>query len=240
MLPKGIREAPTEDRLSVVILAASPGRQMKSYGPRSLIRVAHGETVVARQIRLIQAIDPKAEIVVVVGYQAYRYRRILPEWVQLVVNEDYENNQTATSAAMGVKACRTNRVLIMSGDLVFGEDFLEGIRQEGSVLLTSYEMGVGKMAGSEVGICHDHHTATYMTYGLKGIDFPPWSQIAILSGLELDLFRQLSPFVKPKVFLFELLNAIIERKGRFRVHLASGPLVEIDKSKDINLAREIS
>jgi CTP:molybdopterin cytidylyltransferase MocA len=220
--------------LSIIIPAAGTGRRMKSYGPKPMIDLPGGETVLGRQIRVLRTVFPKSDLVVVVGYEADRVMRSLPPGVRAVENESYETTGVARSLGMGLRVALHRRILIVYGDLVFTAPAVSWAASAGpSVLLDSH----GQMDSEEIGATVVGGFVTSFNYGLPA----KWGQVALLAGRELDLFKR---FVwsedTRRHFGFEALNSVIDAGGRIRaVEPAGVRIVEIDAPRDIERAREI-
>jgi GTP:adenosylcobinamide-phosphate guanylyltransferase len=203
------------NKLSVIIPAAGPGKRMKSYGPKALIQLRDGETVISRQIRLIKQTYPNVDIVVVVGFEADKVCKELPKDVITVYNENYEETNVAYSINLGLTKVQNPASLIVYGDLVFKKQIGE----------------------EEVGVTIVDNYITRFSYGLP----IKWAQIAYLIGRELELFnKHASVKNKEKFFGFEILNKILDSDGKLKaIETVNMKIAEIDTSKDINNAKRI-
>jgi choline kinase len=220
--------------IAVVIPAAGTGRRMKSFGPKALLPLGDGRTVLRRQIDTVRQVWPGADVVVVVGYDAERVVKTLPAGVRVVENEHYEETGAARSVAMGLRATAAGRVLVLYGDLVFNKATLAGLPADRSVVLVDSKK---RLPASEVGVTTDGGLAVHFDYGLK----TKWCSIALLAGRELHLFKQLGAHKdRRRLMGFEVLNLVVERGGELYAHEAPKMrLVEIDSGKDIARARKV-
>lgn len=220
--------------LSIVIPAAGLGRRMKSYGPKALIEVTPGQTILSRQLRILRDKFPGADIVVVVGFEGERVVRSLPPGVRVVENELFETTNVARSLLMGVRSCSCRRALLVYGDLVFSGETLDGLPDDESFVVVD---AGGRMREFEVGVNVVDGAATHFSYGLD----TKWAQIAMLTGRELHLFRRLAAArEKRKFFGYELLNEVLEHSGDLAAVEPPGMrIVEVDTSKDIGDAGQI-
>lgn len=228
-------------KLSIIIPAAGLGRRMRSYGPKALIKVADGETVIQRMIRVLRTRFPGSEIIVVAGHEAERIRRVVGKDAKIVLNHDYETTNVAHSLRLGFSCVRqSSPVLLVYGDLVFTDKVFEPLdTTQSSVIIDARsnvrqdEVGVNLLVESESRL----QIAACFSYGLP----LKWAQIALLREREVSLCRQIvsEPF-RGKQFGFEILNEIIERGGSFVAHtLEKIQLVEIDCSSHIAQACQI-
>jgi choline kinase len=229
------------DKLSIIIPAAGPGRRMKSYGPKALIHI-NGKTVIQRQLDILQKVYPSAEVIVVLGFEADKVRKELPYTVHTVVNNNYETTNVAYSLMLGMCAAKTEKILIVYGDLVFNMDTFAVISKEGPVPTLSDESTViidhkSQFDRSEVGVMVINNEVSRFSYGLP----TKWAQIVLLTGQETDIFRkEVKPQFRRKLFGFEVLNEVLNKGGIIK---ATEPdkmkIAEIDTSKDIEVAKKI-
>jgi choline kinase len=222
--------------LSIIIPAAGIGRRMKSYGPKPLIELSGFETVLSRQLRILRETFPKADIVVVVGYEAERIIRTLPLGMRLKVveNERYDETNVLRSIGMGLRAINHTNVMVIYGDLVFNSEAVTWATSNGSSLLVDTK---GQIDEEEVGTTVVDGRVTNLSYGLD----TKWSQIMYLTGRELDLFKRMAWNSDRRMwFGYEALNMVVDNGGNLRAIEPRGVRVaEIDSSKDIERARAI-
>jgi len=220
--------------LAVVISAAGAGRRMKARGPKALIEIGGGETVLSRQIVFARKALPKAEIIVVVGYQKDRVIKVLPKDVGWVENSSHEDTNVARSLLVGVNHANAKKVILMCGDLVFGPDFLECLPEEGSAAIIDENQN---HRSGEVGCNIDQERVCHFSYGV----WPKWGQAVQLADKELDLYRRVaSRNQSARWFAYEVLNGIIDAHG---IIVPAYPdktnLVEIDSTQDIERAKSL-
>ncbi len=220
--------------LSIVIPAAGMGRRMKSYGPKPLIELRAGETVIDRQIRILTATFPHADITVVLGHEIDRVVQSLPSFVKVVENERHAETNVLRSIGMGLRVADHDSVLVVYGDLVFNEAAVAGFVLPHSTLLVD---GRGQIADEGVGATVVDGRVTQLGYGLA----TKWAQVMLLTGQEMSMFEKISLMPDRRMhFGFEALRSVIEEGGSFRaIEPREGRLVEIDSAKDIERARSI-
>jgi choline kinase len=221
-------------KISFIIPAAGAGKRMKSYGPKALINLSNGETVISRQIKLIKQIYPEVDIVVVVGFEADKIRKELPQNIVTVHNQKFEETNVAYSIKLGLTKLQNSALLIVYGDLVFNEETLQGLLLEESMIVIDKNAQIGK---DEVGVTIVDNYVTRFSYGLP----TKWAQIAYLTGKELELFnKHASVKNREKFFGFEILNEILESNGKLKaIEIPNMKIAEIDTSKDIDNAKRI-
>lgn len=219
--------------LSIIIPAAGMGRRMKSYGPKPLIELDGRQTVIGRQINILQREYPLAEIIAVLGHEADAVMQHLKGGVKPVENENFETSNVLRSIGMGLRIASHKNVMIVYGDLVFNPTAIRVGADYSLAVVDSHN----QLDEEEVGVTVVDGRITQFAYDLD----TKWAQIVCLTGRELELFkREAWNREHSRWFGFEGLNAVIEKGGNIRAVEPKGmKLVEIDTSKDIEKARLI-
>ena len=215
--------------VDVIIPAAGAGRRMTSYGAKSLLDI-NGETILARQLRLLREHLNIGNIVVICGLGALQLMNTLDTSVISIENENYGSTNVVRSIGMGLRAC-SNNVLVVYGDLVFNSACLEHIKYNQSFVLTGPDI----MQKQEVGCVVYNNHITNMMYDLPD----KWGQIAFFRDHELKLLRQYcwTPSYY-NMFGFEVINKIIEQRGQFAQYYHPDMCVmDVDTSRDLAKAR---
>jgi choline kinase len=225
------------NNVSIIIPVAGIGKRMRSYGPKASIRLNDNETVISRQLRILNNIYPMAEFVLVLGFEASKVEKEIPKYIKnikIVYNHDYEETNVAYSLGLGAQAASSDNLLIVYGDLVFNIATFDGFYPFRSMAIIDKKGYIGKQ---EVGLTTYKDAASIFSYGLP----TKWAQIVYLTDKEADMFKRLSlDKAKRKLFGFELLNNILLYNGEIAiVEPENMKIAEIDTSKDIDLARKI-
>ena len=128
--------------IGVIIPAAGMGRRMKSYGPKSLIKIGNS-TIIKNQINLLQTYFSPTTIVLVCGFKATVLMNETPDHILKVENERYEYTNVVRSIGIGLRVMGTcPKIIIVYGDLVFNSATLKDIKlTESSIIVTNQEMG---------------------------------------------------------------------------------------------------
>jgi hypothetical protein len=213
--------------LAVVIPAAGPCRKMRAFGPKPLIHLDEGRSFLRRQLELLRAAHPAAEFVVVLGWDADKVARALPDWVRVVENELYEETGAARSVAMGLRATTAKTALVVWGDAYFTRKTLASLPVGGSAVLLER----GEAPSEEVGATTEGGEVLSFNYGL----LDTWARMMVLSGRELALFKSLAGHPDRRTFqAFEIMNAVIDEGGAFRAHFNGGePVVVLNTARDL-------
>jgi choline kinase len=213
---------------SIIIPAAGLGTRLGLDQPKATVRLLN-QTIIERQLDLLQSRFPSAPILVVGGYKADYLRNILPRSIQFIQNESYHQNNVAFSIHLAIKRMETEEALVVYGDLVFDDDFVWNICiEQSSVLVGSavnrrYEVGVNVVDGK----------AVHFSHGTK----PKWCHVAYFAENEANLFSEFAA-KRPRLFGFEIMNFILDVGGSFKVNEAEG-LVEVDEPDDVRRAKRL-
>ena len=221
-------------KYSIIIPSAGQGLRMKSYGAKSLIKLTPDLTVLQNQLNIIGKKFRYYEIILVVGFQAFRIMSETPQDIIKIENERYEETNTCRSVGMGLRAATTNRILIINGDLVFNENALNAKFNKGSSLIVDSS---NTMTPNEVGCTITNGLVDQVLYELQ----PKWSQISFFANTELEMLKKITwnPD-NERLYMFEVINQIIDNGGQFRAILPDGIKTnDIDTSKDITIAQGI-
>ena len=200
------------EKCSIIIPAAGMGRRMRSYGPKSLIKITAQKTIIQNQLEIIKENFVSPEIILVCGFEAEKLMRNTPEDIIKVENESYED----------------------TNDLVFNPETIKNLKLNSSCLVVDSS---DTMNEDEVG-CNISNN--YIEQMLPDIE-NKWAQIAFLIGEELSLFKKVAwDKDKSHYFGFEAINEVIGKGGRFKSVSPSGmKITDVDSSKDLSVAREI-
>lgn len=213
------------DGLSIIVLCGNMGYRMKSYGPKSLLTFPDGTTVIDKLLENIQANFPHAELVVGVGFQADKVMSNIHQGVHVVENQLYETTNDLEEVRLCLNVITNNNVIIINGDLIFNNVALDKLTKKGSTVIVNKNMN-----NTEIGVTIVDEEVTIFAYDLP----TKWCNIVYLTGPELVTFKKIcKDREKSRWFIFEALNMIIEKGGKFH---ASQPkhmeINRIEKLKD--------
>ena len=216
--------------ICVAILSAGIGTRIKSYEPRSLLRI-NNETLIDRQIHVINTAFNNPEIIGVFGYDAHRIIKKIKTPIRIIENQKYLETNNAESLRLAFINNLKDKFMFMHGDLLFNNATLSGLNYSKSFIIVDSQDRFDK---KEVGVTTHNDKANIFSYGLD----KKWCQIAYLTGKELKIARNL--FLKfeeqdKKMLSFEILNSIIDSGGSFICYEPNNMnIFEIDKiRKDI-------
>ena len=223
--------------LSVIIPAAGMGRRMKSYGPKGLISLNNGSSVLERQIRILNKLYPGAEITIICGFEADAVREGVRKKfpVKIIRNENYQDTNVARSLFLGLESTTKKHCLVVYGDLVFNTPTLKNLVGGNSKIVVDSR---GNISQDEVGILVSEGAVTNFSYALP----EKWCHIAYMAEKEMRLFEDISSDPeKSRWFGYEIMNKILDQGGSFESVEPSGmKIAEIDTPKDLRRALEVA
>lgn len=236
-----------EDSLDIIIPAAGLGSRMKTQGPKSCMLLGK-YNLLNMQLDILQNIYPKANIIVVVGFEKEKVQEFLQQWrkfrvvgnkdVKLVWNSSFKETNVAYSIGLANKYTKSKKVLIVYGDLFFNEETFSKIdllneNQSGLLLDEKDSMDI-----DEVGIEETNDYVKQLAYK----NSKKWAQIALLTKEDADEFARLAMIKRnTRMFSFEIFNKMIESGRSFKIyHNHEMKVVDIDDREDLDKARKVA
>ena len=216
--------------LGVALLCAGVGCRIKSYEPRSMIKVDN-KMLLEHQIDQIRSCFSNPDIISVVGVESQRMIKRFSEKVRIVENQLYETTNSSESMRLAFNNTCKNKFLFMHGDLWFNLDTIKNLKYDKSFIIVDTKK---QFDSKEVGVTIDkNNKATFFSYGLD----TKWCQIAFLTGKEFkiakSIFQKFEQHDK-KMLSFEILNKMISCGAVFHCYEPKNmKIIEIDRIKDI-------
>jgi CTP:phosphocholine cytidylyltransferase-like protein len=227
---------PDSRPISVIIPAAGLGTRMKSYGPKSLIKIKNELTIIDNQLKYINKYLHKPEIIVVTGFESDKIKNHLKRRrsVRTVYNPAWETSNVVSSIGCGLAEAKNDNVLIVYGDLVFNAYAMKIPMSINSMIITD---SGSYMKSDEVGCVVNSNTLEQMMYGLDD----KWAQICYLTGYELKMMKELCCNTKYENYYgFEIINQIINSGGVFSTFAPKNiKITDVDTSKDLQKVKYI-
>lgn len=213
--------------LSVIVLCAGIGHRMKSYGPKSLLMLPDGHTIISKIMENVYLHYPKSELIVTVGFEADKVIDALPPTVHVIENQLYEETNTLEETRLALNAATNENVLLIHGDLIFNAIALDKINKKQScVIIDSND----QIDDSEIGVTVVDNKVTIFAYDLP----KKWCYVAYLTGEELELFRKIvKDRDRSRWYVFEALNEVVLKGGQIKaIEPKHMEISRIEKSKD--------
>lgn len=205
---------------------------MSTYGPKSLLKLRNGESILERQLSLIDDAFNSYEVILVTGYQAEKVMNATPRHVVKIENTDYKTTNIVRSIGLGLRAATTDNVVILHGDVVFNKQCLRAPFDLDSFAIISQSLKT-----DEVGCTVNNGMVEHIFY-----DLPlHWSQIIYLTGKDLNIFSKIVwNKENSHLYHFEVLNECIDKGAKIKAIAPRGAVsVDVDTSKDMGLAEEV-
>lgn len=211
-----------------VILAAGVSNRMKSYEPRSLLKLGGYTLAEIQADRFKNRYD--GDIILVAGFKANKVARKLNKiGVKVIENENYQTTSAFESLRLALVDNDAESICVVHGDILFSHQALEVDHSSSFIVLDTY----GQIHDREVGVICVDNEATTLSYGLP----IKWAQITYLTGQELKLLRKLCQLEHKKFgrrLWFEAINHIIDLGGKFKCHTPVDSIIkEIDAIGDL-------
>lgn len=223
--------------MPVAILSAGVSSRMKTYEPRSLLKI-NDRSLIEYQYDLLSEIFDEIELILVVGYKSEKVlKKINDLRIRIVENQWFEETSAGESLRLAIQNNVHNRILFMHGDLVFNTDTLNSLNYNRSFIIVDNKAMINDR---EVGVVVSENKATNLSYGIKLKT--RWCQIAYIQGEEYQILKHI--FLKNKSNIknrvsFEIINQIIDLGGNFHCYEPENmKILEIDSIKDIKNVKD--
>ncbi len=214
---------------TVAILSAGIGPRIRSYEPRSLIKIGN-KTLLEHQISAIRQCFDHPEIVTVVGCKAEKIIKKMRGNIRIVENQIHAQTNTSESMRLAFNNSMKNNFLFMHGDLYFNASTLKDVDYDKSFVIVDNK---NMITEKEVGLTIHNNNATIFSYGLP----TKWCQIAYITGKEFKILKNIfNKFddTQKKMLSFEVLNKMIALGAVFKCYEPSNmSILEIDRIKDL-------
>ena len=99
----------------VAILSAGIGKRIKSYEPRSLIKIGN-KTLIEHQITVLENSFDNPDIILVTGYSTNRIIRKTKNKVRIVENQIYNETTSSESLRLAINNTTSNSMFFFHGD----------------------------------------------------------------------------------------------------------------------------
>ncbi len=219
----------TTDHTSVALLSAGRGRKIKSYEPRSLLKIKSKPLIEHQLSTIHNYFKDEVETITVVGCYANKVIKKVKNETRIVENQMYEETNSSESLRLAFNNSSGQSFMFIHGDILFNENSID-VDYSTSFVIMDTE---GLIKEHEVGLTSIEGNLSIMSYGLP----VKWAQIAFFKEKEYKLLSHvLSKFEEKdkKRLSFEVINDIVELGGCFKCYEPKNKnLLEIDRIKDI-------
>jgi len=217
-----------KDSIAVAILAAGSGKKIKSYEPRSLIKI-NNDCLLNHQIKALNNHFDHPEIITVVGCHANRIIKKFKESSRFVENQLFNDTNSSESLRLAFNNASSKHLMFMHGDILFNTDTINLDYSQSFVIKDAN----CQLKDTEVGLTEIDNQLSIMSYGLKD----KWAQIAYFTGKEYDILKTIFNKFESKdkkKLSFEIINEVVTMGGRFACYAPKKMnILEIDRIKDV-------
>jgi|TARA_R110000765_G_scaffold137541_4_gene237145 choline kinase len=222
------RKSRSGRKITVAILSAGVGSRIKSYEPRSLLKIGN-KLLIEHQVNTINQCFEYPEIISVIGCHANKVVKKTRGIVRVVENQLYDSSNSSESLRLAVNNTLNENILFMHGDLYFNENTLDVNYDKSFVIVDK----TNQIKDSEVGVTICDDKLSILSYGLP----TKWAQIAYFTAKEFKILKgifQKYEHEDKKKLSFEIINMVIEAGGNFECYEPQEmSIIEIDRIKDI-------
>lgn len=196
-----------QENYNIILMSGSISYKMKSYGPKCLIDMQDGSSLLYHQIKTIKNNLPQSEVILVIGFGADKIIKKKYEGIRIVENQLFNDSGEIEQLRLALNNRTSNKVLILHGDLFFNDTFINDLE-----LLDRSLMFCNQDKNFELGLIDYKEKITNICYSSEN----KWCEAVYLTGKELDLFEKFCNNRKSsKLYMFEGLNKIIDKSAKF-------------------------
>jgi choline kinase len=218
-----------------VILLAGMGSRLGRPHPKSLTPLVGGETILARQLRILRMFE--LDIWAVVGFKMDLIMEHAPDLL-FAYNPEFDCTNTAKSLLTALKHVQGEDVLWLNGDVVFEPDLIERV-------LASSESAVAvddaRVADEEVK--YTLNERGYIREISKKVAAPLGEALGVnlIKAAHVPAFRDKLAAVGDSDYFERAMELLIQEHGDvFRpVDVGSSRCIEVDFDADLLRAREL-
>tara|TARA_R100000951_G_scaffold38119_1_gene32357 strand:- start:1771 stop:2484 length:714 start_codon:yes stop_codon:yes gene_type:complete len=217
-----------DNKISIALLSAGVGKKIKSYEPRSLIKI-NEKFLLQHQINTLKQFFDEPEIVTVVGCYANKIIKKFRGQTKFVENQLYEHTNSSESLRLAFNNTVCSSFMFFHGDILFNLETLKIDYSKSFVIKDSNS----QLKDAEIGLTNVNNNLSIMSYGLD----ERWAQIAYFTGREYDILKNIFNKFEDKdkkKLSFEIINEVTAMGGSFMCHSPlKMDILEIDRIKDV-------
>lgn len=192
------------EKLTVTILGARPVDGAVSLGvPTHYIH--DGITHLENHILFIERNFKNIEWYITAGFEADRVIKKSPQNMHVIENMDYKNTNEAEEVRLVINASKSEHILFLLSYKLF-DDTIKNITSQGSCIIFSKET-------KDIGVTVNNGIVENFSYGINN----QWLGQVYLAPKELRIAKNiLKDRTRQNIYLFELINLIIDKGGVIR------------------------
>jgi choline kinase len=218
-----------------VILLAGLGSRLGRPHPKSLTPLPNGETILARQLRILK--KHKLQVVAVVGFKMEQIMEAAPDAL-FAYNPNFDTTNTSKSLLCALQSIHNQDVIWLNGDVVFDEQVISLILDEPSSAVAGDH---AQVAEEEVKYQVDENG--YVT-AISKLITPAVGEAVGINKITADLipaFREELKAADENDYFERAMETMTEKHGPLfkAIDISKWNCVEVDFAEDLERAEEL-
>jgi hypothetical protein len=222
--------------MNVVILAPEITKGMKSIGSKALLKIKQSMSVIDYQIHEIKKYSSQTKISIVSGFEHDKIHKLYnhSKNIEVIYNTSYANTNHGASLSVFLesKASTTdNNLLVITNGILFKNNPFKlknnhkSISQIYCINKPKNNFDIGYIGESSV---------EYLFFDLPN----KWTECVMFDPESLNLIKSIDKQKISQMYLFEIINLLIERKLKFDIITTDKKnFMKINNVKDIPRAK---
>ena len=232
--------------MTYIFLVAGKGTRLHPLTlnyPKTLYKLNENETVIQRMVKLIKKHDPKAEIVVVTGFQHEIIEKSV-DGVIFINNPFYAVTNSIASLWFAREYLNRDNVTVINGDIVMSEELVRDVLcKKTDKTLVLYDSSIKKNGDYNVSVSDDH--VIVMSKELDEYEGEYAGVTKFDAKTARDFIKVISEMVDTNQFDQWYENALVQMifRDSFKLgylDICDYQWTEIDAVNDLLLAKRIS
>ena len=221
--------------MNVVILAPEITKGMKSIGSKALLKIKQSMSVIDYQIHEIRKYSSQTKITIVSGFEHDKINKLYnhSKNIEVLYNNTYANTNHGASLSVFLESkdsINSNLLVIMNGVLFKNNPFklknnYKSASQIYCINKPKNNFDIGYIGESSV---------EYLFFDLPN----KWTECVMFDTESLGLIKSIDKKRISQMYLFEIINLLIERKLQFDVITSDKKnFMKINNAKDLSRAK---
>lgn len=224
--------------MNILIPIAKSSTKIKSVKHKSLIKIEKNVTLLEFQI--LKIVEAFKERNVVVNLLVDEYEDEIRANVGQILDKcplsasiklrPLCNNSLSASIKNGFQSFKNKECILIMGDVIFNTECITSVldKNVSSFLIDKKNF----FAKNEIGLWDQNAYVKYFCYSLP----KKWMQICYLNS---EFVKNYNAFCSDKLLVHEIFNKVLTLTSAHIIEHDHAKAVEIDKPKDIRLARQV-
>lgn len=221
--------------MNVVILAPEITKGMKSIGSKALLKIKQSMSVIDYQIHEIRKYSSQTKITIVSGFEHDKINKLYnhSKNIEVLYNNTYANTNHGASLSVFLESkdsINSNLLVITNGVLFKNNPF----KLKNNYKSKSQIYCINKPKNNfDIGYIGES-SVEYLFFDLPN----KWTECVMFDTESLGLIKSIDNKRISQMYLFEIINLLIERKLQFDVITSDKKnFMKINNAKDISRAK---